>query len=50
MSVPLSADGAAIYCVLDNGVLARMDNGDVQIELTAFRDGVDERDFLAVSD
>lgn len=50
VSVPLSADGAATYCVLDNGLLARMDNGDVQIELTAFRDGVDERDFLAITD
>jgi hypothetical protein len=49
VSVPVSAEGAAVYCVLDNGLLARMDNGDVQIELTAFRDGVDERDFLAVS-
>ena len=38
-----------MYCVLDNGLLARMDNGDVQIELTEFRDGVDELDFLAVS-
>jgi hypothetical protein len=50
VSVPVSAAGAATYCVLENGVLARMDNGDVLIELTAFRDGVDERDFLAVSD
>jgi hypothetical protein len=50
VSVPVSADGAATYCVLENGVLARMDNGDVLIELTAFRDGVDERDFLAISD
>jgi hypothetical protein len=47
--VPLSA-GSPIYCALDNGLLARMDNGDVSIELTAFRDGVDDRDFLAVSD
>ncbi len=50
VSVPVSADGAANYCALDNGLLARMDNGDVQIEMTAFRDGVDERDFLAISD
>jgi hypothetical protein len=49
VSVPLSA-GSPIYCVLENGLLARMDNGDVSIELTAFRDGVDDRDFLAVSD
>jgi hypothetical protein len=50
VSVPVSAEGAATYCVLENGVLARMDNGDVAIELTAFRDGVDELDFLAISD
>jgi len=50
VSVPLTSDGAGTYCVLDNGLLARMDNGDVQIELTSFRDGVDERDFLAISD
>jgi hypothetical protein len=50
VSVPVSAEGAAMYCVLENGVLARTDNGDVAIELTAFRDGVDERDFLAISD
>ena len=42
VSVPLTADGAATYCVLENGLLARMDNGDVLIELTSFRDGVDE--------
>lgn len=50
VSVPVSANGAATYCVLDNGLLARMDNGDVLIDLTSLRDGVDERDFLAVSD
>jgi hypothetical protein len=49
VSVPVSADGAPTYCVLENGLLARMDNGDVLIELTSFRDGVDEREFLAVS-
>ena len=41
VSVPLPA-GSPIYCVLENGLLARMDNGDVGIELTAFRDGVDD--------
>ena len=50
VSVPVTSDSAATYCVLENGLLARMDNGDVAIELTAFRDGVDETDFLAVSD
>ena len=50
VSVPVSATGAATYCGLENGVLARMDNGDVTIELTAFRDGVDELDFLAIRD
>ena len=30
VAVPVSADGAATYCVLENGVLARMDNGDVR--------------------
>jgi hypothetical protein len=50
VSVPVSADGAATYCVLENGLVARMDNGDVLIELTAFRDGVDEQDFLAITD
>ena len=50
VSVPVTSDSAATYCVLDNGLLARMDNGDVLIELTSVRDGVDERDFLAISD
>ena len=49
VSVPLPA-GSPIYCVLENGLLARMDNGDVNIELTSFSDGVDELAFLAVSD
>jgi hypothetical protein len=49
VSVPLPA-GSPIYCVLENGLLARMDNGDVSIELTSFRDGVDDFDFLAISD
>ncbi len=49
VSVPLS-DGSPVYCALENGLLARMDNGDVDIELTSFRDGVDERAFLAISD
>jgi hypothetical protein len=49
VAVPLPA-GSPIYCALDNGLLARMDNGDVNIELTSFRDGVDDLAFLAVSD
>jgi hypothetical protein len=49
VSVPLP-DGSPVYCVLGNGLLARMDNADVDIELTSFREGVDELAFLAVSD
>jgi hypothetical protein len=49
VSVPLS-DGSPVYCVLGNGLLARMDNADVDIELTSFRDGVDELAFLAIRD
>jgi hypothetical protein len=48
VAVPVTADGSPIYCVLENGLLARMDNGDVLIELTSFGDGVDEQQFLAV--
>jgi hypothetical protein len=47
VSVPL-ADGTPVYCVLGNGLLARMDNADVDIELTSFRDGVDEAAFLSI--
>ncbi|MGH9132833.1 MAG: hypothetical protein ACRDZZ_02775 [Ilumatobacteraceae bacterium] len=49
VTVPV-AGGSPVYCVLDNGLLARMDNGDVNIELTSFREGADDRAFLAVSD
>ena len=48
VTVPL-ADGSPVYCVLDNGLLARMDNADVDIELTSFREGVDEQAFLSVT-
>ena len=47
VSVPI-ANGVPIYCVFDNGVLARLDHGDVTIELVSFREGVDEQAFLAV--
>ncbi len=35
VDVPL-AGGVAVYCVLDNGLVARMDDGDVAVNLTVF--------------
>lgn len=35
VDVPL-AGGVAVYCVLDSGLVARMDDGDVAINLTVF--------------
>jgi hypothetical protein len=49
VTVPVSG-GSPVYCALANGLLARMNAGDVDVELTSYRDGVDERAFLAVSD
>ncbi len=35
VDVPLSG-GVAVYCALDNGLVARLDDGDVAVNLTAF--------------
>jgi len=35
VDVPL-AGGVAVYCVLDSGLVARLDDGDVAVNLTAF--------------
>ena len=35
VDVPL-AGGVAVYCALDNGLVARVDDGDVAVNLTAF--------------
>ena len=35
VDVPL-AGGTAVYCALDNGMVARLDDGDVAVNLTAF--------------
>lgn len=40
--------GTASYCVLDNGVLANVDDGDVRITLTGFLGAVDEAAFTDV--
>lgn len=41
IEVPLSG-GTAVYCVLDNGVLALLDDGDVRVTLTRFAPEVDQ--------
>jgi hypothetical protein len=39
-------NGTAVYCVLDNGLLAVLDDGDVRIELTVFGATVDPNAFV----
>jgi hypothetical protein len=39
-AIPLDS-AANTYCVLDNGVLARMDAGDLDVTLTAYEPGAD---------
>jgi len=40
VDVPLPG-GVAVYCVLDNGLVARLDDGDVAVILTLFGESVD---------
>ena len=44
VDVPLSG-GTAVYCVLDNGLLAKLDDGDVLVTLTLWSDSIDEGAF-----
>jgi len=44
VDVPLSG-GVAVYCVLDNGLVARLDDGDVAVNLTLFGPMVDATRF-----
>jgi hypothetical protein len=43
--VPL-AGGTAVYCVLDNGMLALLDDGDVRVTLTLTVDEIDPTQFV----
>jgi hypothetical protein len=40
-TVPVPDGPATTYCVLDNGVLARLDAGDVDVTMTAYEPGAD---------
>lgn len=44
VDVPLSG-GVAVYCVMDNGLVARLDDGDVAVNLTLFGDVADASRF-----
>lgn len=39
-------NGTAVYCVLDDGMLALLDDGDVRIELTSVTDEIDNTKFV----
>ena len=45
VDMPLSG-GTAVYCVLNNGVLAKLDDGDLLITLTAFTETSDPAAFV----
>jgi hypothetical protein len=45
VDVPL-AGGTAVYCVLDNGVIAKLDEGDVLVTLTLFGSSADDSRFV----
>ena len=45
VDVPLSG-GVAVYCVMDNGLVARLDDGDVAVNLTLFGDVADQSQFI----
>jgi hypothetical protein len=44
VDVPLPG-GTAVYCVLDNGLLAKLDDGDVLVTLTLWSESIDEGAF-----
>jgi hypothetical protein len=45
VDVPLSG-GVAVYCVMDNGLIARLDDGDVAVNLTLFGEVADQTQFI----
>lgn len=45
VDVPLSG-GVAVYCVMDNGLVARLDDGDVAVNLTLFGEVADANEFI----
>ena len=45
VDVPLPG-GIAVYCALDNGLVAKVDDGDVLITLTLYGDVVDANAFV----
>lgn len=48
VSLPLPG-GTAVYCALDNGMLAKLDDGDVLVTLTLFGETVDPNNFVPPS-
>ena len=48
VSVPLPG-GTAVYCTLDNGVLARMDDGDVAVSMLNYSASATENLFSSTT-
>lgn len=48
VDLPL-AGGVAVYCVLDNGLLARLDDGDVAVNLILYGASADAGQLVAVT-
>ena len=46
VDVPLPG-GTAVYCALDNGLVAKVDDGDVLVALTLYGDVVDQNAFVS---
>ncbi len=49
VDLPLSG-GVAVYCVMDNGMVARLDDGDVAVNLTLFGAAADASKFVIPAD
>jgi hypothetical protein len=45
VDVPVTG-GTAVYCALDSGLLAKLDDGDVLVTLTLYGATVDENNFI----
>jgi hypothetical protein len=45
VDVPVTG-GVAVYCALDSGLLAKLDDGDVSVTLTLYGGTVDENNFI----
>ena len=45
IDVPLPG-GVAVYCVLESGLLAKLDDGDVLVTLTLYGETVDDNIFV----